>query len=91
MTGEGLSMPDPPEGAELSADGQSWWDGTQWVPIASNADGETDIPGVSALDTPIDWNDYPELVRATTYGADIDAYLTDIGVDPTVISDSGNA
>jgi hypothetical protein len=46
-----------------------------------------DPPGVSSLDTPIDWNDFPELVRATNFGGDIDAYLTDIGVDPSVISD----
>lgn len=44
-------------------------------------------PGVSSLDTPVDWNRFPELVRATALGNDIDAYLTDIGVDPSVISD----
>jgi len=46
--------------------------------------------GASSLDTPVNWDDFPELVRATTYGADIDAYLSDIGVDPAVISDPGN-
>ncbi len=34
----------------------------------------------------IDWSQFPELVRATTFGGDIDAYLTDIGVDPSVLS-----
>jgi len=53
-------------------------------------DEESEPEGASSLDTPIDWGEYPELVRATTYGSDIDAYLVDIGVDPTVISDSGN-
>ena len=46
-----------------------------------------DTPGVSSLDTPVDWSRFPELVRATTFGNDIDAYLTDIGVDPSVIAD----
>ena len=45
-----------------------------------------DAPGVSSLDTPVDWDNFPELVRATTCGSDIDSYLTDIGVDPSVLS-----
>lgn len=49
-----------------------------------------DPPGASSLDTPVDWNDFPELVRATNFGGDIDAYLTDIGIDPSVIDDDGN-
>ena len=44
-------------------------------------------PGASSLNTPVDWGRFPELVRATTYGNDIDAYLADIGVDPTVLAD----
>lgn len=48
-------------------------------------------PGVSSLDTPVDWNQFPELVRATRLGNDIDAYMTDIGVDPSIISDQGAA
>jgi hypothetical protein len=44
-------------------------------------------PGVSSLDTPVDWGRFPELVRATTYGNDIDAYLSDIGVDPSLLAD----
>ena len=78
-------MPNPPEGAQMSEDGQSWWDGTAWVSV-SGPDGSQGLPGNSSLDTPIDWAEYPELVRATTYGGDIDAYLTDIGVDPSRIS-----
>lgn len=54
------------------------------------ADQDPQLEGTSSLDTPIEWGDYPELVRATTYGADIDAYLVDIGIDTSVISDSGN-
>ncbi len=49
-----------------------------------------DPAGVSSLDTPIDWGRFPELVRATHFGGDIDGYLTDIGVDPaTITSDPG--
>lgn len=48
-------------------------------------DSEND-QGVSSLDTPIDWNKFPELFRATKLGNDIDAYLTDIGVDPSLIT-----
>jgi len=48
-------------------------------------DSEND-QGVSSLDTPIDWNKFPELFRATKLGNDIDAYLTDIGVDPSLIA-----
>ena len=42
--------------------------------------------GGSSLDTPVDWDKFPELVRATKLGNDIDSYLTDIGVDPSVIT-----
>lgn len=90
-------MPQPPEGAQLSEDGQWWWDGTQWVPIDSAEPAEpvepvdpVEEPGSSSLDTPIDWSQYPELVRATTYGSDIDAYLSDIGVDPSLITPLDN-
>ena len=48
-------------------------------------------PGVSSLDTPIDWNNFPELVRATEFGDDIDGYLAAIGVDPSAITDDDNA
>jgi hypothetical protein len=51
----------------------------------------TDPPGVSSLDTPIDWSRFPELFRATSLGSDIDAYLADIGVDPSVFTDDANA
>jgi hypothetical protein len=43
--------------------------------------------GESSLDTPVDWSSFPELVRATTLGNDFDSYLTDIGVDPSLILD----
>jgi hypothetical protein len=55
------------------------------------SDQSEDPPGESSLDTPVDWDRFPELVRATTFGGDIDAYLTDIGVDPSVITDDDNA
>ena len=45
-----------------------------------------DPPGVSSLDTPVDWDRFPELVRAARLGADIDEYLADIGVDPSAIT-----
>jgi hypothetical protein len=45
-----------------------------------------DTSGVSTLDTPVDWDRFPELFRATTFGNDIDAYLIDIGADPSLIS-----
>jgi hypothetical protein len=47
---------------------------------------DDDVPGGSSLDTPIDWDSFPELVRATRLGRNIDAYLTDIGVDPSLIT-----
>jgi hypothetical protein len=84
-------MPTPPEGAQMSEDGHWWWDGTQWISADQSAGSSEATPGASSLDTPINWHDYPELYRATTYGADIDAYLTDIGVDPSVITAPGNA
>lgn len=49
-------------------------------------DNSENNPGVSTLDTPIDWSQFPELFRATKLGNDIDAYLTDIGVDPSLIT-----
>jgi len=49
-------------------------------------DNSENNPGVSTLDTPIDWSQFPELFRATRLGNDIDAYLTDIGVDPSLIN-----
>jgi hypothetical protein len=80
-------MPDIPEGAQRSEDGNWWWDGSQWQPVHDQSTTDQGAPGTSSLDTPVDWNLYPELVRATYYGKDIDAYLTDIGVDPSVITD----
>lgn len=55
------------------------------------SDVSPDPPGVSSLDTPVDWNRFPELVRATRLGGDIDAYLIDIGVDPSNITSDDNA
>lgn len=50
-----------------------------------------DPPGTSSLDTPVDWNQFPELVRAAQFGGDIDGYLTDIGVDPASITSDDSA
>lgn len=50
------------------------------------SDPDENEPGMSSLDTPVDWEIFPELVRATTFGNDIDSYLIDIGVDPSVLS-----
>lgn len=55
------------------------------------SDPSSEDAGVSSLDTPIDWNDFPELLRATQLGGDIDGYLADIGVDPSVITNDQNA
>lgn len=56
------------------------------------SEGPQDDPaGVSSLDTPVDWSNFPELVRATLLGNDFDAYLADIGVDPSVFDEpAGN-
>jgi hypothetical protein len=45
-----------------------------------------DASGESSLDTPVDWSAFSELYRATAFGGDIDGYLVDIGVDPSVFS-----
>jgi hypothetical protein len=64
-----------------SPDGHYWWDGAGWQLVEGH--GET-----SALDPnqPMDWTQFPELARTIQYGGDVDAYLTDLGIDPHLIS-----
>ena len=39
-------MPDMPEGAQLSEDGQWWWDGTEWQQVlADQAASEREVTG----------------------------------------------
>jgi hypothetical protein len=107
-------MEQPPEGAQLSDDGNYWWDegagewklvadasshqhsdtppgtlsddgyyrwdGNEWVPA-------TDAAFPAAVDVPMDWAAFPEIGRVLHYGEDVDAYLTDLGVDPDIMND----
>jgi len=66
----------------LSEDGNYWWDGSQWQPVE---DGPNQSGGDQPID--VDWSQYPSLARAITYGQDVDAYLQDLGIDPSAISD----
>lgn len=59
--------------------------------MSGESSGSEERNGQSSLNTPIDWSQFPELVRATTYGGDIDAYLTDIGVDLSVVTNDDDA
>ncbi len=72
-------MADVPEGAQLSEDGQWWWDGEQWQPVGG-ASSET--AGQETVNQ-IDANEFPSLARVLYYGGDIDGYLADLGIDTT--------
>ena len=63
-----------PDDAQRSEDGQYWWDGTEWQPVVNE-------------DEPMDWDQYPELARALHYSEDLDAYLQDLGLDPSTLFD----
>jgi hypothetical protein len=71
---EGAQSTAPAEG-QLSEDGKWRWDGSDWQPIDNGQD------------QPVDWSQFPELARVLQYGTDVDVYLQDLGVDPTVMSD----
>ena len=66
-----------------SDDGHYWWDGSAWQPVTGQ--DEASASGADA-NAPMDWSDFPELARAIQYGQDVDAYLTDLGIDPNLIS-----
>lgn len=68
-----------PSDGQLSEDGQWRWDGAEWQPVADAASSD--------LEQTMDWEQFPELGRMLHYGEDVDAYLTDLGVDPTLIDD----
>lgn len=71
-----------------SADGHYSWDGTQWQPVGDQSHVSA-AEGTSGGDQnlPMDWSQFPELGRLIHYGAEVDTYLTDLGVDPSKISD----
>jgi hypothetical protein len=85
-------MSQPPEGAQLSEDGYYWWDGSQWQLVDQSGDGAaaSDQAAMSgpSPDEPFPADQFPEIGRVLQYGNDVDAYLTDIGVDPSVITDT---
>jgi hypothetical protein len=83
-------MSNVPEGAQLSEDGQWWWDGSQWQPVGGQS-SDSSTGGTGSSDAPMDWSQFPEIARAIHYGNDVDAYLTDMGVDPSVITEDGVA
>lgn len=67
-----------------SEDGNYWWDGTSWqsVSVSDESSGTIIDP-----DEPMDWSQFPEIARVVHYGEDIDAYLLDLGIDPSIIND----
>jgi hypothetical protein len=86
-------MTDVPEGAQLSEDGQWWWDGEQWQPVGGGTSETTE--GYESTDqsnvNQIDADEYPSLARVLYYGDDIDGYLQDLGIDPTGLDDDESA
>ena len=108
-------MSNVPEGAQVSDDGQWWWDGENWQAVEqaqSYDSGATDggyssdssygsddggyssessyTPeegGYSSAVTNLNPNDFPSLARVLYFGGNVDAYLSDLGIDPAGIDD----
>jgi hypothetical protein len=90
-------MTDVPEGAQLSEDGQWWWDGEQWQPVggagaeapsSSSSDASTvGSPDDASMSSEqqstnqINADDFPSLARVLYFGEDVDGYLQDLGID----------
>jgi hypothetical protein len=77
-------MTDVPEGAQLSEDGQWWWDGEQWQPVGGGTSESTESYDQSyeqSTTNQIDADEYPSLARVLYFGEDVDGYLQDLGID----------
>lgn len=98
-------MSNVPEGAQVSDDGQWWWDGENWQAVEqgqSDDSGSADTDdgsessyspeegGYSSAETNLNPNDFPSLARVLYFGGNVDAYLSDLGIDPAGIDDDNS-
>ena len=72
-------MTNVPHGAQVSEDGQWWWDGEKWQAVEGGASESSDQSNVNQINA----DDFPSLARVLYFGEDIDGYLRDLGIDTT--------
>jgi hypothetical protein len=87
-------MSTPTPGAQVSEDGNYWWDGTQWQPVGHAEHGAAHAgpndgthSGQGAAAAPIDWGQYPTL-RAIVASASLDALLNQLGIGSDEVKDA---
>jgi hypothetical protein len=77
-----IVMPDYPDGAQLSDDGNYWWDGTQWQPVQPDQEPGGASQGDSSGDEPVDLgfdpSQYPN-IAAFAGPESLDDWLASIG------------
>jgi hypothetical protein len=73
-------MSTPAPGAEISEDGNYWWDGADWQTIGQVGHSAAEA-GHGAATVAIDWGQYPT-VRAVVESGTLDAFLQHLGVSP---------
>ena len=99
-------MSNVPDGAQLSDDGQYWWDGNQWQPVdqgssdAPSGGPGGDVPGDIVIEyadpsdedeiDAVDPNDYPFLY-AMVNASSFEDWLSSMGFDPSVFADESSA
>jgi hypothetical protein len=76
---------DVPEGAQISDDGNYWWDGEQWQPIAAQSQepGQSGEEPVASGGIQINPEEYPSVARVIYFSNNVDGYLQDLGIDTT--------
>jgi len=77
-------MSNVPEGAQVSDDGNYWWDGNQWQPVDQSQGqySSAQPPDQSqASGAQINPEEFPSIARVLYFGADVDGYLQDLGID----------
>lgn len=72
-------MTEVPDGAQLSEDGQWWWDGEEWQAVGGASSESSDQSNVNQINA----DEFPSLARVLYFGEDIDGYLQDLGIDTT--------
>lgn len=72
-----------PENPQMSEDGNYWWDGSEWQPVAGQSQSPEAVESSDTTTNQINSDEFPSIARVLYFGEDVDGYLQDLGIDIT--------